>query len=92
MAQHHFVSLSFLPPPLQMFTACNCYGHASECYYDPDVAMRHESLNIDGEYDGGGVCVNCQDNTMGLNCETCIDGYYRPLGIEPHDPTPCVGK
>ncbi|XP_072016336.1 laminin subunit alpha-2-like [Amphiura filiformis] len=69
---------------------CNCFGHAKECYYDPDVDARHESLNIDGQYDGGGVCVGCQDNTMGINCETCLDGYYRPLGIEANDPTPCL--
>lgn len=42
------------------FSACNCYGHATDCYYDADVDRRRESLNIHGHYEGGGVCINCQ--------------------------------
>ena len=54
--------------------------------------MAHQSLDIHGNYEGGGVCVNCRDNTDGVNCEMCLDGTYRPLGIEPNDPQPCVCK
>ena len=42
------------------FSACNCHGHAIDCYYDPDVERQRGSLNIQGIYAGGGVCINCQ--------------------------------
>ncbi|XP_053142140.1 laminin subunit alpha-2 isoform X3 [Hemicordylus capensis] len=69
--------------------ACNCHGKAEECYYNQTVADRKQSLNIHGEYIGGGVCINCTQNTAGINCETCIDGYYRPKGVLPGDRSPC---
>ncbi|NXI45933.1 LAMA2 protein, partial [Galbula dea] len=68
---------------------CNCHGKTEECYYDQDVADRNQSLNIRGEYIGGGVCVNCTSHTSGINCETCIDGYFRPKGVLPDSPDPC---
>ncbi|KAK2502723.1 hypothetical protein MC885_020562 [Smutsia gigantea] len=40
--------------------ACNCHGHAIDCYYDPEVERQQASLNIQGIYAGGGVCINCQ--------------------------------
>ena len=33
---------------------------------------------------------SCNKNTfLGLSCETCMDGYYRPTGVLPSDPGPC---
>ncbi|KAJ8257343.1 hypothetical protein GJAV_G00184600 [Gymnothorax javanicus] len=56
---------------------CNCHRHAFDCYYDPEVNQRRASINLQGEYSGGGVCLDCQHHTTGVNCERCIPGYYR---------------
>lgn len=40
--------------------ACNCHGHAYDCYYDPEVDRRNASQNQDNVYQGGGVCLDCQ--------------------------------
>ncbi|KAM4771006.1 laminin subunit alpha-2 [Rhinophrynus dorsalis] len=69
--------------------ACNCHWKSDECYYDQQVADKKLSLNIHGKYLGGGVCVNCTSNTAGINCETCVDRYYRPKGVLPTHPNPC---
>ena len=57
---------------MNVFLACNCHGHANECYYDPLVEEKKQSLNIDGDFRGGGVCVGCRHNTAGVNCETYV--------------------
>uniref|UniRef100_A0A8C8RBX0 Laminin subunit alpha-5 n=1 Tax=Pelusios castaneus TaxID=367368 RepID=A0A8C8RBX0_9SAUR len=57
--------------------ACNCNGHAYDCYYDPDVDRHKASKSQGGRYEGGGVCMECQHHTTGINCERCIPGYYR---------------
>ncbi|KAL1491007.1 hypothetical protein ABEB36_011669 [Hypothenemus hampei] len=69
---------------------CNCHGHAQSCTYDEQVDTNRTSLNINGIYQGGGVCQNCSDFTAGINCEKCLHGYYRPAGIRPADPVPCL--
>ncbi|XP_059831982.1 laminin subunit alpha-1 isoform X1 [Hypanus sabinus] len=69
---------------------CNCHGKTEDCYYDQSVADRNLSLNIAGQFIGGGVCVNCSNNTAGINCETCIDGFYRPYKVSPLSPDPCL--
>ncbi|KAM7125254.1 laminin subunit alpha-1 isoform 2-T3 [Molossus nigricans] len=68
---------------------CNCHNKAKDCYYDESVANQKKSLNTAGQYEGGGVCINCLQNTMGINCETCIDGYYRPHKVSPYEHNPC---
>lgn len=40
--------------------ACNCHGHADDCYYDPEVDRHNASQNQDSVYQGGGVCIACQ--------------------------------
>uniref|UniRef100_A0A8C4W263 Laminin subunit alpha-5 n=1 Tax=Gopherus evgoodei TaxID=1825980 RepID=A0A8C4W263_9SAUR len=56
---------------------CNCNGHAYDCYYDPEVDRHKASKNYDNQYKGGGVCIECQHHTTGINCERCIPGYYK---------------
>uniref|UniRef100_A0A4W5KZX3 Laminin subunit alpha 3 n=1 Tax=Hucho hucho TaxID=62062 RepID=A0A4W5KZX3_9TELE len=69
---------------------CQCHSHATECYYDPEVEQMRASLDTFGRYDGGGVCINCQHNTAGVNCELCADGFYRPHGLPPESHSGCI--
>ena len=64
-----------------ILTACNCHGHSSKCQYSEQVAERKLSLDINGKREGGGVCVECQHNTYGINCEKCRPYYFRPEGV-----------
>nr|CAD7256718.1 unnamed protein product [Timema shepardi] len=59
---------------------CNCFGHSEECMYDKEIDSQHLSLDIQGNYEGGGVCQNCRDNTEGVNCDRCKAGFFRPYG------------
>ncbi|XP_076279706.1 wing blister isoform X1 [Lasioglossum baleicum] len=69
---------------------CNCNGHATACRYDQEVADRRMSMDTYGKFRGGGVCINCTEHTAGINCEKCQDGYYRPNGVAPDTPEPCL--
>ncbi|NXI93468.1 LAMA1 protein, partial [Psophia crepitans] len=57
---------------------CNCHNKAEDCYYNQSIADQKRSMDIHGQYIGGGVCLNCSQHTAGINCETCADGYFRP--------------
>ena len=60
---------------------CQCFGHADECFFDPQVESERQSLNTDGKYQGGGVCIGCRHHTSGINCQHCKEGYFRPLDV-----------
>uniref|UniRef100_A0A3Q3EKF8 Laminin, alpha 5 n=1 Tax=Labrus bergylta TaxID=56723 RepID=A0A3Q3EKF8_9LABR len=68
---------------------CNCHRHSFDCYYDPEVDQRRGSLDIHGHYRGGGVCLNCQHHTTGVNCECCIPTYYRSPDHSMESPLAC---
>ncbi|XP_060099959.1 laminin subunit alpha-1 [Heteronotia binoei] len=68
---------------------CNCHNKAEDCYYDQSVADQKRSKNIHGQLKGGGVCINCTQQTTGINCGVCVDGYYRPHKVSPYDNNPC---
>ncbi|TDH00593.1 hypothetical protein EPR50_G00190060 [Perca flavescens] len=69
---------------------CNCHGKAEECYFNQTVADLSLSLNIQGQNRGGGVCIGCRDNTAGINCQTCVAGFYRPTGVSAEEEKPCI--
>uniref|UniRef100_A0AAY4A552 Laminin subunit alpha 1 n=1 Tax=Denticeps clupeoides TaxID=299321 RepID=A0AAY4A552_9TELE len=69
---------------------CNCHSKAGDCYYNRTVAEQRRSMNVHGQYVGGGVCINCTQNTAGVNCETCADGFFRPHKVSPYSESPCV--
>lgn len=63
------------------FSECNCHHKAEECYFNQTVADLSLSLDTHGQRRGGGVCIGCRDNTAGINCQTCVPGYYRPAEV-----------
>ncbi|XP_041655744.1 laminin subunit alpha-5 isoform X2 [Cheilinus undulatus] len=68
---------------------CNCHRHSFDCYYDPEVDQRRGSIDSHGHYRGGGVCLNCQHHTTGVNCERCIPTYYRSPDHSIESPQAC---
>uniref|UniRef100_A0A3P8V0J9 Laminin subunit alpha 2 n=1 Tax=Cynoglossus semilaevis TaxID=244447 RepID=A0A3P8V0J9_CYNSE len=69
---------------------CNCHHKAEECYFNQTVADLSLSLDTHGQRRGGGVCIGCRDNTAGINCQTCVPGYYRPAEVNCPEEDPCV--
>ncbi|XP_056219655.1 laminin subunit alpha-1 [Seriola aureovittata] len=69
---------------------CNCHNKAIDCFYNQTVSEFFLSLNLHGVRQGGGVCIDCQQNTFGINCEMCRDGFYRHAEVSPYSDSPCV--
>ncbi len=67
------------------FSGCNCNNHATSCHFD---SMVYEST---GRVSGG-VCDDCQHNTMGKNCEQCKHFYYQDPTKDFSDPEICLRK
>uniref|UniRef100_A0A3Q4M2R1 Laminin subunit alpha-2 n=1 Tax=Neolamprologus brichardi TaxID=32507 RepID=A0A3Q4M2R1_NEOBR len=69
---------------------CNCHGKAEECYFNQTVADLSLSQDIHGQYKGGGVCIGCRDDTAGINCQSCVPGFYRPADVSAEEESPCI--
>uniref|UniRef100_A0A671S676 Netrin-4-like n=1 Tax=Sinocyclocheilus anshuiensis TaxID=1608454 RepID=A0A671S676_9TELE len=49
---------------------CECHGHAESCHFSQRVWLSTGGSS-------GGVCDNCQHNTVGRRCQRCHTGYHR---------------
>ncbi|XP_038213536.1 laminin subunit beta-1 [Zerene cesonia] len=61
---------------------CTCNNHATTCHFDPAVYNKTGKIS-------GGVCDNCQHNTMGVNCERCKPTFYRDPTLDIQSPDVC---
>ncbi|KAI0219269.1 Laminin subunit alpha-2 [Lamellibrachia satsuma] len=68
--------------------------------YEGDTVCQPCQMSVTGVYEEGRICQQCQvsvtgvyeggkHHTMGINCELCADGYYRPRGIDQRRPDSC---
>ncbi|KAL5014853.1 hypothetical protein ScPMuIL_009123 [Solemya velum] len=61
---------------------CNCNNHATKCHFDPAIYVASGKLS-------GGVCDDCQHNTMGKNCQECLPFFYQDPNRDIRDSEIC---
>ncbi|KAK6194781.1 hypothetical protein SNE40_000340 [Patella caerulea] len=57
-------------------TKCECNDHAASCVYNGTV--------------GRGVCIDCQHNTTGHQCEECVQGFFPNTTLPLNDTQRCT--
>ncbi|CAB4038180.1 Hypothetical predicted protein, partial [Paramuricea clavata] len=61
---------------------CECNGHADKCNFDRAVWEASGQTS-------GGVCIDCQHNTIGTKCEKCKPLHYQDPNLLISDPNVC---
>ncbi|XP_007935855.1 laminin subunit gamma-2 [Orycteropus afer afer] len=62
---------------------CNCNGKSRQCIFDQE--LHRQTGN-------GFRCLNCNDNTDGIHCERCKEGFYRQTERDRCLPCNCNSK
>lgn len=70
---------------MTLLSECDCNDHANKCHFDMAIYLATGNTS-------GGVCDDCQHNTMGRNCETCKPFYYKDPKKHIRDSSVCKGE
>ncbi|XP_054844338.1 laminin subunit beta-4 [Eublepharis macularius] len=62
---------------------CECHGHSKRCHFDMAVYLSSDRIS-------GGVCEDCQHNTMGQHCGRCKLFFYQDPQRTISDPHACI--
>uniref|UniRef100_A0A8D0HUR2 Laminin subunit beta 4 n=1 Tax=Sphenodon punctatus TaxID=8508 RepID=A0A8D0HUR2_SPHPU len=62
---------------------CKCNSHSNRCHFDMAVYLANNRLS-------GGVCEDCQHNTVGQHCDQCKLFFYQDPLKPISDPRACA--